>query len=142
MHFTTETLTRRVCISVTNAPSSFDDPRQPRRVLFVSADADLREVVTRVLERENFQVHAVSHSGHALLVCRTQTFDAVVAELCGPDMTGPALVEQLRRHHPGLCSVYLGQPGTPEGIDHLLVRPFTKDDLVQRLDLALSGVAA
>ena len=127
---------------MTNAQSPGDAPGQSRRVLFVNADANLRAVVSRVLQRENFHVHAVAHSGHALLMCRMETFGVVVAELCGPDMSGPALIEQLRRHQPGLCAVYLGRPGTPEGIDHLLVRPFTKDDLVRRLDLALSGVAA
>ena len=111
-------------------------------MLFVNADADLRTAVTRVLEGAGFRVHAVAHSGHALLVCRTMTFDVVVSELCGPDMSGPALVEQLRRHHPALTSIYLGNPGSPEGLDHLLVRPFTREDLVERLDLALAGVAA
>ncbi len=113
-----------------------------RRVLFVNADADLREVVTRVLEREHFEVHAVAHSGHALLLCRTQQFDVAVAELSGPDMSGPTLMEQIRRHQRDLSSIYLGNPGSPDGVDHLLVRPFTKDDLVGHLELALSGVAA
>ena len=111
-------------------------------MLFVNADADLREVVTRVLDREGFRVHTAAHSGHALLMCRTEAFDVVVSELCGPDMSGPSLVEQLRRHNPALSSVYLGSPGSPEGVDHLLVRPFTKDDLIERIELALSGVAA
>jgi CheY-like chemotaxis protein len=115
---------------------------QGRRVLFVNADADLRAVVSRVLEREGFRVHAAAHSGHALLLCRTHAFDVVVSELSGPDISGPSLVEQLRRHNPLLSSVYLGNPGSPEGINHLLVRPFTRDDLVERLELALSGVAA
>jgi DNA-binding response OmpR family regulator len=115
---------------------------QGRRVLFVNADADLRAVVSRVLEREGFRVHAAPHSGHALLLCRTHAFDVVVSELSGPDISGPSLVEQLRRHNPLLSSVYLGNPGSPEGVDHLLVRPFTRDDLVERLELALSGVAA
>ena len=113
-----------------------------RRVLFVNADADLREVVTRVLEREHFEVHAVAHSGHALLLCRTQQFDVAVAELSGPDMSGPTLMEQIGRHQRDLSSIYLGNPGSPDGVDHLLVRPFTKDDLVGHLELALSGVAA
>jgi DNA-binding response OmpR family regulator len=111
-------------------------------VLFVNADADLRAVVTRVLEREHYRVSAVAHSGHALLLCRTMEFDVLVAELCGPDMSGPALSEQLRRHCPHVATVFLGNPGTPDGVDSLLVRPFTKDDLIERLDLALSGVAA
>lgn len=113
-----------------------------RRVLFVNADADLRAVVTRVLEREHFRVTAVAHSGHALLLCRTQPFDVAIVELAGPDMSGPTLVEQLRRHQSALPSLYLGNPGSPEGVDHLLVRPFTKDDLVEHIELALAGVAA
>jgi DNA-binding response OmpR family regulator len=115
---------------------------QGRRILFVNADADFRAVVTRVLQREGFRVQAAAHSGHALLLCRTTPFDAVVSEFCGPDISGPALVEQMRRHQPALAAVYLGTPGSPEGVDHLLVRPFTKDDLVDRIELVLSGVAA
>jgi DNA-binding response OmpR family regulator len=111
-------------------------------VLFVNADADLRAVVSRVLQREGFRVQTAAHSGHALLLCRTMTFDVVVSELCGPDVSGPSLVEQLRRHHPAMSSVYLGSPGSPEGVDHLLVRPFTRDDLIERIELALAGVAA
>jgi DNA-binding response OmpR family regulator len=113
-----------------------------RRVLFVNADSDLRAVVTRVLERENFQVRAVTHSGHALLLCRTEPFDVAVVEISGPDVSGPALMEQLRRHQPDLSSIYLGNPGSPEGVEQLLVRPFTKDDLVDHIEVALSGVAA
>ena len=111
-------------------------------MLFVNADADLRAVVTRVLEREHYRVHAVAHSGHALLLCRTTEFDVMVTELCGPDMSGPALAEQVRRHCPDMATVFLGSPGTPEGVNQVLVRPFTQDDLLERLELVFSGVAA
>jgi DNA-binding response OmpR family regulator len=113
-----------------------------RRVLFVSGDADLRTAAKRVLENEGYLVQAVAHSGHALLNCRTSQFDVVVTELSGPDVSGPSLAEQLRRHCPGLSVIYLGNPGTPEGIDHVLVRPFTRDDLLDRLHTALNGIAA
>ena len=111
-------------------------------MLFVNADPDFRAVVTRVLEREHFRVQAVAHSGHALLLCRTQQFDVAIVELSGPDMSGPSLIEQLRRHQPAMFSVFLGNPGSPEGVEHLLVRPFTKEDLIGEIELALSGVAA
>ena len=106
------------------------------------ADAEFRAVVTRALEEEGLQVHAVAHSGHALLLCRTQQFHLALVELAGPDISGPALVEQLRRHQPDLSCMYLGNPGSPEGIEHLLVRPFTREDLVGHVQSALSGVAA
>ncbi len=111
-------------------------------MLFVNADPDLRSVVTRVLERERFRVCAVPHSGHALLLCRTERFDVAIVELSGPDISGPSLVEQLRRHQPALSSIYLGGPDTPEGVDHLLVYPFTTEDLLGEIQVALSGVAA
>jgi DNA-binding response OmpR family regulator len=127
---------------VTNPLSSSCAADQGRRILFVNTDADFRAVVTRVLQREGFRVQAAAHSGHALLLCRTMAFDAVVSELCGPDISGPSLVEQMRRHLPAIAAVYLGTPGSPEGIDPLLVHPFTKDDLIERIELVLSGVAA
>jgi CheY-like chemotaxis protein len=127
---------------VNTTQSIADVPTPPARVLFVNSDADLRAVVTRVLEREAYRVDAVAHSGHALLLCRTTQFDAVVAELSGPDMSGPTLVEQLRRHCPGLSAVYLANPGTPEGVENMLVRPFTRDDLMATLQMALTAVAA
>jgi DNA-binding response OmpR family regulator len=127
---------------VTNQLSSPCAAGRGRRILFVNTDADFRAVVTRVLQDEGFRVQAAAHSGHALLMCRTMVFDAVVSELCGPDMSGPSLVEQMRRHLPTIAAVYLGTPGSPEGVENLLVQPFTRDDLVERIELVLSGVAA
>ena len=133
---------RRVSIPVHAGGEPVGLPAPLRRVLFVSADADLRAVATRVLEREGYAVHAVAHSGHAILEARTSAIDVLVTELCGPDVSGPSLAEQLRRHCPNLTTVFLGNPGTPEGIEHVLVRPFTRDDLVQRIGGALARLAA
>ncbi|CAN5823658.1 hypothetical protein BH24ACI4_BH24ACI4_11620 [soil metagenome] len=109
-------------------------------MLFVSSDDDLRAVVSRVLQREGYDVTAVAHSGHALLRCRTQRFDVLVAELSGPELSGPALLERVKRDLPEVAPVYLCNPGTPEGLEHLLVRPFTRDDLIERIECATAGV--
>jgi two-component system, cell cycle sensor histidine kinase and response regulator CckA len=109
---------------------------QPQ-VLFVSDDADLRAVATRVLEREGYRIQAASHSGHALLAARESRFDVLVAELSTPDMSGPALAERLRRDNPALQAVFMANPGTPEGLENVVVRPFTRDDLVARIESAL-----
>lgn len=117
-------------------------PASVGRVLFVSGDDDLRAVVTRVLRRDGYDVATVAHSGHALLQCRRTPFDVLVAELSGPDVSGPMLLEQARRHCPNIAAVYLCNPGTPEGVEHLLVRPFTRDELIDRIHSAVCGVAA
>lgn len=117
-------------------------PGHPPRVIFVSADAELRRSIGRVLTCEDYQVETVAHSGHALLRCRTGAFDLLVTELSSPEMSGPAMAEQLRRHCPDLSTLFLGNPGTPEGVENVLVRPFTRDDLVERVYLALYGPAS
>jgi len=130
--------TRRVQIAVPAREPAFVSGRQTAaRILIVSGDPDLRAVLTRVLQQAGYLVDAAAHSGHALLLCRMESFDGLVAELCGPDISGPALADQVRRHCPEIATVYLGNPGTPEGVENLLVRPFTRDDLLDRLEAAL-----
>jgi CheY-like chemotaxis protein len=133
--------THRVAVPLTSAEST-DGPARAPRVLFVSGDADFRAVVSRVLERGDYEVRSVAHSGHALLLCRTMRFDVVVTELCGPDVAGPALVEQLRRHCPGMTALYVANPGTPEPVENVVVRPFTSDDLIKAIEVALAAVVA
>ena len=102
-------------------------------VLLVTADADLRAVGERVLGRAGYAVHVAAHSGHALLVGLTSRIDVLIAELSAPDISGPALANHLRRHHPKLRAVFMANPGTPEGVENVIVRPFTRDDLISRL---------
>jgi CheY-like chemotaxis protein len=101
-------------------------------VLFVSQDADLRGVATRVLERAGFDVTAAAHGGHALLACVERgTFDVLVVEQALPEGSGGRLAAQLRRHCPGLRAVLMcdvAPAGATEGV--AVVRPFTADDLI------------
>jgi len=131
---------RRVHIPVSHDRTT--DRRGERPVvLLVTGDPNLREVATRVLEREHYDVVAVAHSGHALLACLAgRRVDVLATELSMEDTSGPALAERLRRHHPGLQAVYFGQLGTRE-CDNVLVRPFTRDDLLTRVVAASSVVA-
>lgn len=111
-------------------------------MLFVSADRDLRDVVTRVLEREGYEVAAVDHSGHALLRCRLAPVDVLVAELSGPDMSGPSLAERIRRHCPAVGTLYLANAGTLACVQNVLVRPFARDELVEGVRIAALGLEA
>ena len=131
-------------IAVRRVSIPFDTPDStpPRpTVLIITGDPDLRAAAARALDSEGYEVLAASHSGHAILRCLTALrVDAVVVELSMDDTSGPALAERLRRHHPGALALYLAQSGTPER-ENVLVRPFTRDDLVTRLG-ALTAPAA
>jgi two-component system, cell cycle sensor histidine kinase and response regulator CckA len=107
-----------------------------RTVLVVTADADLREAAERALANAGYHVMTAAHSGHATLAClQGARVDILVAGLQMDDVSGPRLAERLRRHHPGLQAVYLAEPGTPE-CEGVLVRPFTRDELLGRLNAA------
>ena len=122
---------RRVAIPVANR--TMPEGATAPVVLVVTPDANLREVSSRVLSREGYQVLTASHAGHAVLAClRAGRIDMLAAELSMDDMSGPALAERLRRHCPDLCTVYFATSGTPE-CDGVIVRPFTRDDLLRIL---------
>jgi DNA-binding response OmpR family regulator len=107
----------------------------PLEVLLVTADDELREAGERALTRQGYRVRVAAHSGHAVLAGLTSRVDVLIAELSAPDISGPALAQLLRKHHPGLRAVFLANPGTPDGIAHVVVRPFTRDDLLARIAL-------
>lgn len=120
-------------------PTAASIPTAAIEVLLVTADADLREAGERVLTREGYRVRVAAHSGHAVLAGLTSRVDVLVAELSAADISGPALAQLLRKHHPGLRVVFMANPGTPDGLEHVVVRPFTRDDLLARIALTSSA---
>jgi DNA-binding response OmpR family regulator len=123
---------RRVWIAI----DPLGPARAERTVLLVTGDADLRAAAERAITAAGYRVLAAAHSGHALLACMGQgTVDTLVTELAMDDMSGPSLAERLRRHHPNLQTVYLANAGTSE-CEGVLVRPFTRDDLLARIEAA------
>jgi two-component system cell cycle sensor histidine kinase/response regulator CckA len=112
------------------------EPTEARRtVLLVNGDEDLRAVTARVLTREGYHVITASHSGHALLASLISRIDILISELELDETSGPTLAATLRQHHPRLRAVYFADAGTPAGVG-LVVRPFTRDDLVLELSAA------
>jgi DNA-binding response OmpR family regulator len=106
----------------------------------VTGDDDFRAVATRVLSRAGYRVVSASHSGHALLAGLIEPIDLVAAELSMDEMTGHSLTTRLRRYHPGIQAVYFGNSGSAPSED-VLVRPFTRDDLLARLRATLLSAA-
>ncbi len=102
------------------------------RVLFVSHDADLRAVASRVLVRAGWEVTPAAHAGHASLACMAlETFDVVVIDDRMADGVGDIIPARLRRYCPNVQVVRMcdeGPAAPAEGI--AVVRPFTADDLI------------
>ena len=99
-------------------------------VLFVSHDADLRAVASRVLMSAGCRVTAAAHSGHATLACMTDAFDVLVIERRMADGTSAAVAERFQRHNPQANIVWIGDEKTGSAGDLGVARPFDAYDLI------------
>jgi DNA-binding response OmpR family regulator len=128
---------RRIRIAIDAIrPASTGQIKTPR-VLFVSSDADLRAAAARVLTGEGYDIVTAAHSGHAQLAWRaaSRPFSILIADLTLDCMSGPALMATLRRQQPSLRALYMADVGTAAR-EGLIVRPFTRDDLLMKIDAA------
>jgi len=114
-----------------------DPPTKPRGVvLIVTADSCVSAVASGVLQQNGYEVLTAPHAGHAILAGLTQDrIDTLIAELHLDDMPGTMLAATLRRYHPELRSLFLAHHPTAEQ-EGMLVRPFTGDELLQKLNAA------
>jgi CheY-like chemotaxis protein len=127
---------RRVSLSH-NAENSC---RSGRAVAIVTDDTDLADVCARVLAAEGYSVLTAVHSGHVLLAClRGERIDVLISEMSMDEGSGPALTQRLRRHKPDLRAVYIAKPGTFCAAENVIVRPFTREDLLSALERQLNA---
>jgi DNA-binding NtrC family response regulator len=107
-----------------------------QKIALVCEDDDLSAACTRVLRAAGYDVQAREHSGHAVLACLEGQVDVLVADLSSGEGSGPALARRMRRYNPKLRAVYIARQGTVCDAENVLVRPFTRDDLLKRLSSA------
>lgn len=114
-------------------------------ILFVSHDADLRAVATRVLEKQGWYVAVAAHAGHASLACMDrQDFDVIVIEEQMPEASGGTIADRLRRYCPTAQVVRMCDAETPDrtgGKGIRLVRPFYADQLIEAVVVATEAAS-
>jgi CheY-like chemotaxis protein len=71
-------------------------------ILVVDDEKTLREIVSRALTKLGHRCATACNGQEALLLAGKQAFDLVLTDLRMPKMDGLALIEWLRRWHPGL----------------------------------------
>ncbi len=117
------------------------------RILVVEDDETLRGFIATVLEELGYSV-AVAENGEAArrLLQRGEAVDLVLSDVIMRGLSGPALLADLRRSHPGLKTLLMsgyaddaavGSPGDPNSA--LLRKPFTVAELAGRVRQALDG---
>jgi two-component system, OmpR family, response regulator MprA len=112
----------------------------PGRVLLAEDDRATRESVTRALELEGYEVHAVPDGAAALEAIDAGRPDLVVLDLMMPNVDGLSVCRRLRSRHdhtPVLIVTARTEvsdrvSGLDAGADDYLPKPFALDELLAR----------
>ena len=126
------------------------DALPPKRegvtVLLAEDDATMRRLTRKMLEQHGYRVLEAEDGTAAmnLMTANHHSVDLVLTDVVMKGMTGPELVLRLLDTHPTMKVVYMSgytgelvaQQGLNSGIP-LLEKPFTKVDLLKKVDAAL-----
>ena len=120
--------------------------REGVTVLLAEDDAIMRRLTRRMLEQHGYKVLEAEDGTAAmnLMSENHHVVDLVLTDVVMKGMTGPELVLQLLGTHPTMKVVYMsgytGELVTRQGLSTsipLLEKPFTKVDLLKKIDAAL-----
>jgi len=143
--------------AATSNPEASEPPRRPlplgtgECVLLVDDEPSVRASMQRTLEAFGYKVLTASQGAEALAIFtqHSSRIRAVVTDMMMPVMSGPALIEAIRKSSPAIP--ILGMTGLPErqaikGLDSLaltglLTKPFSIDELTRALAQALAPLA-
>jgi CheY-like chemotaxis protein len=120
--------------------------REGVTVLLAEDDAVMRRLTRKMLEQHGYTVLEAEDGTAAMKLMSTNhhSVDLVLTDVVMRGMTGPELVLQLLDRHPTMKVVYMsgytGELVAQEGLSSsipLLEKPFTKMDLLKKIDAAL-----
>lgn len=118
-------------------------------VLLVEDEASLRKLTRDVLQEIGYTVHEAVDAKQALEIAnKKQEIGVLLCDVVMPGMSGPALADALAISHPGTRVLFMS--GYPYGeiakqgiLDPgvaILRKPFTRDELILRVEEVLMGV--
>jgi two-component system, cell cycle sensor histidine kinase and response regulator CckA len=130
-------------------PTSSPAGSASESVLVVEDDADLREVVSRMLGRAGYRVRSAANGEEALGLAGpgAEAIDLLVTDVVMPRMSGKDLAQRLTELRPGLRVLFMSgyaQPGlgpmsSLEPGVVLLEKPFSEQVLLARVRSVLEG---
>lgn len=115
------------------------------RLLLVDDEVNLRSMLEAALRHHGFRVHSVGSGRQALDAMATLEPDLLVLDVMMPDLDGFAVCDRLRSEGVQTPILFLTARDTTEdkvrglthGGDDYLVKPFSLDELVARVDALL-----
>jgi diguanylate cyclase (GGDEF)-like protein/PAS domain S-box-containing protein len=121
------------------------------RILVVDDNADMRAYIFRLLREAGYAVTGAADGAAALMVCKAERPDLVLADVMMPVMNGFELLERLRadRQTSDLPIILLSARATEEfriegvrsGADDYVMKPFHASELTARVEAVLHRVS-
>ena len=114
--------------------SAVDAPRGSRRILLVEDNADLRELLTFVLESEGYEVDAVDGADEGLALLHTTRYGLILTDYALPRRNGHWLLQQAEAA--GLLAdtsavIVTAHPSVPDARWRVVRKPVDVDTFVQ-----------
>ncbi len=114
-------------------------------ILVVEDDADVRELLRRMLDRAGFSVMTASHGREALRLFRGRPVDIAITDLLMPEMDGFELIRELTARWPSIRIIALSgatvrlEMARQLGAAAVLRKPISSTILVQTVEQVLAA---
>jgi DNA-binding NtrC family response regulator len=120
--------------------------KELRTVLIAEDEANMRRVLSALLERDGFRTLEAADGAAALETLAREPVDAILTDLRMPKVNGLELLEAVRRKHPEIPVIMLTAHGTvgsavealKQGAFDYLTKPFDPDEIRQVMEKAVS----
>ena len=113
-------------------------------ILLVEDDTELRKLLTKVLEREQFRVLEASNGLEAMQILELQAPDLVITDIIMPDQDGIGTINQLKKNHPEIKIIAISGGGRMLkedylgiakmlGAHHTFTKPFNNKEFIDKV---------
>ncbi len=117
----------------------------PPKIMLIDDESIALKRLRRLMEKEGYHVSCYTHPLGALKQMESTSYDLVVTDLKMPDMDGMELMITVKTRFPqtevilmtGYATIESAVEATREGAFHYLEKPFTPEQFIEKVNLAL-----
>ena len=110
-------------------------------ILIVDDDAEVRSMLTSILEDEGYSVETVENGKKAIKICEKSPFDVALVDIDLPDVKGTELLNRLKEVQPKMVKIIItGHPSIENAVeavnekaDGYVLKPFDVSRLLEMI---------
>ncbi len=135
---------------VNEAPAAAKQPQKTEAtILLVEDEASLRKLTREVLQENRHTVFEAADGSEALVIAKKSgAIDLLLTDIVMPGMSGRALADAVASSHPdtrvlfmsGYTDGEIAKQGVLDPGTTILRKPFTREELIRRVEEVLAGV--